>query len=58
MNIRTLKRSNVNMRKFEIQERNLINRIDISKQSNQAEESIMDKHYIGETSNKERTWRF
>lgn len=55
MNIRTLKRSNVNMRKFEAQERKLIN---LSKKSNQAEESIMEKHYTGETNNGERTWRF
>ena len=57
MNPQSVKRANINMRKFEVQERNLINRIDISKKSNQAEESIMDKHYTGENENG-RKWTF
>jgi len=58
MSPQAVKRANVNMKRFEHNEKQLIARIDITKKLNMADENIMDKHYVGKTRNQERVWRF
>ena len=51
-----LRKVNNDMRRFDYTEKSLISIID--KRSPQAEESIMDKHYVGVNDSGERLWRF
>ncbi len=58
MNAHRLSKIGHVMKQFEYNEKHLVKRIDISKKICPAEESIMNKHCIGENHNDERTWRF